>query len=83
MGRVGSITEVKGHAAVKRQGQQLDAAPSMPVPRSDEIVTDAGGGVTITLLNGSRLTVGESSSIVIDESIVAADQHSKSRIHLR
>jgi hypothetical protein len=30
---VGSITEVKGHAVIKRQGQQLDATPSMPVLR--------------------------------------------------
>jgi FecR protein len=81
-GPVGSITELKGHAVVKRQGQQLDAAPSMPILRSDEIVTDPGGGVTMSLLNGSRLTLGESTSIVIDESIVAADQHSKSLIHL-
>ena len=81
-GPVGTITELKGHAVVKRQGQQLDAAPSMPVLRSDEIVTDAGGGVTMTLLNGSRLTLGESTSMVIDESIVAADQSSKSLIHL-
>jgi hypothetical protein len=79
-GPVGSITKLKGHAVVKRQGQQLDAAPSMPILRSDEIVTDPGGGVT--MLNGSRLTLGESTSIVIDESIVAADQHSKSLIHL-
>lgn len=79
---VGSITELKGHAVVKRQGQQLDAAPSMPILRSDEIVTDPGGGVTMSLLNGSRLTLGESTSIVIDESIVAADQHSKSLIRL-
>ena len=57
-GPVGSITEVKGHAVVKRQAQQLDATPSMPVLRSDEIATDAGGGATITLLNGSRLTLG-------------------------
>jgi hypothetical protein len=81
-GPVGSVTGVKGHVVVKRQGQQLDAAVSMQVLRSDEIVTDAGGGATITLLNGSRLTLGESTSIVIDESIVAADQRDKSLIHL-
>jgi hypothetical protein len=81
-GPVGSITEVKGHAVVKRQGQQLDATPTIPILRNDEIVTDAGGGLTITLVNGSRLTLGESTSIVIDESIVTADQRSKSRIHL-
>lgn len=36
----------------------------------------------MSLLNGSRLTLGESTSIVIDESIVAADQHHKSLIRL-
>jgi ferric-dicitrate binding protein FerR (iron transport regulator) len=71
---------VKGHAVVKRQGQQLDATPCSAQQRNRDRCT--GGGVTITLLNGSRLTVSESSSIVIDGSIVAADQHSKSRIHL-
>jgi ferric-dicitrate binding protein FerR (iron transport regulator) len=81
-GPAGSITEVRGHAVVKRQGQQLEATPSMQVLRSDEIATDAGSGATITLLNGSRLTLGESTSIVIDESIIAADQSSKSLIHL-
>jgi ferric-dicitrate binding protein FerR (iron transport regulator) len=81
-GPVGSITEVKGHALVKRQGQQLDAAATMPILRNDQVVTDAGGGLTITMVNGSRLTLGESTSIVIDESIVTADQLSKSLIHL-
>ena len=81
-GPVGSITELKGHAVVRRPGQQLDAARSMPVLRNDEIVTDPGGGVTVSLLNGSRLTVGESTSIVIDKSIVTQDQRARSRIHL-
>ena len=43
-GPVGSITEVKGHAVVKRQGQQLDATPSIQILRSDEIANDAGSG---------------------------------------
>jgi hypothetical protein len=73
---------VKGHAVVKRQGQELDATPSMPVLPSDEIATDAGGGATITLLNGSRLTLGESTSIVIDQSIIIANQRVKSLTHL-
>jgi hypothetical protein len=46
---------------VKRQRQQRPAATSMQVLRNDEIVTDAGrGATTLTLPNGSRLTLGES-----------------------
>lgn len=47
-------------------------------------MTHAGGGATtITLPNGSRHTPVESTSIVIDESMLAADLPSKSLIHPR
>ena len=45
------------------KGNNSMPPPSMQVLRSDELATDAGSGATITLLNGSRLTLGESTSI--------------------
>ena len=54
----------------------------MPILRNDEIITDARSGVTITLLGGTRLTLSESTSVIIDQSVVAADKQSKSIVHL-
>ena len=79
---VGSITELKGHATARRGGQQLEVVPAMPILRNDEIDTDAGSGVTITLVGGTRLTLSESTSVIVDESVVAADKQGKSIMHL-
>lgn len=79
---MGSITEIKGHAVARRAGQELEVVPAMPILRNDEILTDAGSGVTITLQGGTRLTLGESTSVIIDESVVAADKRGKSIMHL-
>jgi len=79
---VGSITALKGHAIARRAGQELEVVLAMSVLRDDEIVTDAGSGVTITLTGGTRLTLSESTSLIVDESIVAADKRGKSIMHL-
>jgi len=79
---VGSITKLKGHATARRAGQELEVTPAMPILRNDEIVTDAHSGVTITLQGGTKLTLSESTSLIVDESIVAADKRGKSIMHL-
>jgi len=79
---VGSITELKGHATARRAGQELEVVLAMPVLRNDEVLTDAGSGVTITLAGGTRLTLSESTSVIIDETIVATDKQGKSIMHL-
>jgi hypothetical protein len=63
--RAGSITEMHGSASVERNGQTTPAALATPIMEGDKIVTDEQAIVTVELIDGSRLTLSESSSIVI------------------
>src|ERR1700692_1074313 len=63
--RAGSIIEIHGNASVERNGQTTPAALATPIMEGDRIATADEAGVTVELIDGSRLTLSESSSIVI------------------
>jgi ferric-dicitrate binding protein FerR (iron transport regulator) len=68
--RVGSLTGLRGGAIVERGGQSISAALAMPIMLGDELQTSARSEATIALVDGSQLTLSESSTIVIDRSMV-------------
>jgi hypothetical protein len=61
----GRIIEMRGNASVERNGQTLPAALATPIMEGDRIATAEEASVTVELIDGSRLTLSESSSIVI------------------
>jgi len=63
--RAGSITEIHGFASVERNGQTTPAALAMPIMEGDKIATADQASLTIRLIDGSQLTLSESSSMVI------------------
>ncbi len=67
---VGSITELAGSAQYARAGQIADVKPGMAVELHDKLSTGAGAHLTVTLQDNSRLTLTESSTLVIDESVL-------------
>jgi hypothetical protein len=63
--RAGSIIEIEGIASVERNGQTTLAALATAIMEGDKIATAERATVTVGLIDGSRLTLSESSSMVI------------------
>jgi ferric-dicitrate binding protein FerR (iron transport regulator) len=79
---VGSITRLTGSAAVIRGGNRLAASVAMSVMLHDRIETKGDGNLTLSLRGGTELTLIESSTIELDEGVVAEDRRRSSVIHL-
>ena len=65
----GSITALKGVVLIYRGVKQLAAAVGILVMLGDKIETLASAEVTLVLRGGTELKLGESSTIVIDQSV--------------
>jgi ferric-dicitrate binding protein FerR (iron transport regulator) len=63
--RAGTVIGIQGNAGVERNGQTTPAALTTPIMEGDTIATAERASMTVGLIDGSRLTLSESSSIVI------------------
>ena len=79
---VGTITQITGAATIQRGGATIAAVPNMPVMLHDKIVTEAGGSLTIGLVDNSSLQLGESSTITIDDSVLVNGVGAPSKVGL-
>jgi len=70
---VGTIFSVVGAVQIVRDGKTLTATNGMAVQLHDELVTLAGGSVTIVMLDHSELHLGQSGKLSIDESTLIND----------
>jgi ferric-dicitrate binding protein FerR (iron transport regulator) len=66
----GSITELRGSASIERSGNLFAAVLASPIMVSDKIETAERSSLTILLLDGSRLTLSDSTSMVVDRMIL-------------
>lgn len=63
--RVGQIVQIKGVVEVQRQGQSLTPAQGTAICRGDTFKTAAGAIAELKLRDGTKLTVGKDSQLVI------------------
>jgi FecR protein len=68
--QIGSLTSLRGGAIVERDGHSITAIKAMPIMLGDQLQTSAESEATILLIDGSQLTLSDSSTIVIDPSVV-------------
>jgi ferric-dicitrate binding protein FerR (iron transport regulator) len=66
----GSVTKLDGKVSIERGGRSIAAVLAMPVLIGDKIETTAQSNLTIVLSDGSEISLSESSSIVIDQTMV-------------
>ena len=78
---VGVVTAIDGEAEVVRNGQTLKVTLAMTVESNDKLVTKREGRLTVTFGDNSRLVVGPSTSIVINDGVSGASS-SISRVGL-
>lgn len=67
---VGTVTELTGTAHLQRGGATQPVTSGMPVQLKDQLTTDAGAHVTITLTDNTKLDLAEQSTLVLDEQVV-------------
>jgi hypothetical protein len=79
---VGSIQELRGTAQVYRAGKALAATVGIFVMLGDRIETLADSELTLILRGGTRLMLGEDSTMIIDQHLVENETHIRSTIRL-
>jgi len=79
---VGQVTEITGSAKLERGGVEVEAAPMMQIKIRDKLRTTAKSKLTVTLHDGSKLVLSESSSYTIDEYSIAATTRMRASIAL-
>jgi hypothetical protein len=77
---VGSITELSGTVELERSGHESISTLSSGVLLGDVFTTQRSSSLVITLADGSKLEVGQSSSIRIDRDILNANTRAPSTI---
>ena len=70
---VGTVSRLVGTPSILRGGQQLAAARGMTLHEGDRVVTGAGGRLEITAADGSTITVGEQTTVVLTRFVAPGD----------
>lgn len=65
--RVGQITQIKGTVELQRQSQSITPTEGMSICQGDNFKTAAGSIAEMKLRDGTKLTVGKESQLVIRE----------------
>jgi hypothetical protein len=70
---VGTVSRLAGAPSILRGGQQLAAERGMALREGDRVVTGAGGRLEITAADGSTITVGEQTTVVLTRFVAPGD----------
>jgi|SRR5580658_1952962 hypothetical protein len=79
---VGTITQLTGTAQIERAGVTTPAAVSMPIQLHDKITTAPASTAVVGLVDNGQITVNESSTLVIDDSVVVHGVTAPSKVSL-
>jgi hypothetical protein len=79
---VGSIQQLRGTAQVYRAARAIAAAVGIFVMLGDRIETLADSELTLVLRGGTRLMLGEDSTMIIDQHLVENETHIRSTVRL-
>jgi hypothetical protein len=75
---VGLVTTIQGDATLVRHGQKLKVTQSMALETNDKLITSGDGLVTVTFGDNSTMTLGQSSTLVINEGVASGPSTIKS-----
>ena len=79
---VGTVSELTGTAHLERGGSTQPVTSGMAIDLKDKLTTDAGGHLTITLSDNSKLDLAEQSTLVIDEQVVGGGAPQTTKVSL-
>jgi ferric-dicitrate binding protein FerR (iron transport regulator) len=81
-GVVALVTELVGSATLIRNGQMVKVVVPMALQTNDRLVTESDAHLVVTFGDNSRLELGQSSSIVINQGLVAGATSGITRVDL-
>ncbi len=64
---IGSVSRQQASATAIRDGRPVALSPNAMVHEDDELQTGPGARLELTLLDGTKLTMGENSTLVVDK----------------
>ena len=71
---VGTVSRLAGTPSILRAGgRSIAAVPGMTLHEGDRVVTGAGGRLEITAADGSTITVGEQTTVVLTRFVAPGD----------
>jgi len=70
---VGSVTRQQSDVSVTRMGQTIPLAFDATIYENDDITTGTDARIEITFIDGTKLTIGENSRLVIDKFLFDPD----------
>ena len=70
--RAGAIKQLRGAVDIQRNGHSFAATLGMPILAGDKLNTSSRSSVIVELIDGTQLTLSETSSVVIDRTITNA-----------
>lgn len=79
---VGIVTAIDGDASLVRNGQTSKVTTAMAVQTNDQIVTSREAHLTVTFGDHSRLLVGASTTIVLNQGLIGGAGSGISRVGL-
>ncbi len=79
---VGIIQDLNGEAFIERNSGRLQAQKAGDLFVKDRVTTKPQSDVSIALIDGSRLQLGESSTLVIDEILLKGERRAASKFRL-
>lgn len=80
--QVGTITQLSGTAQVQRAGATIGATLTMAVQLHDQLSTAADSSLTVTLVDNSTVSLYPSSTLVLDENVVAGGIRQRTLVRL-
>jgi hypothetical protein len=79
---VGTITRLSGTAQLLRSGATREAVASMAVELHDQLTTAAASELVLTLSDASVVTLGDSTTLVIDQNVVSGGVRQRTQLNL-
>lgn len=79
---VGTVVEVKGTVQVERAGKTQPVATGMALMLHDKIVTGPDGEIVVGVVDNSRLTIGPSTTMTIDDSAIVDGQPAPTKVSI-
>jgi ferric-dicitrate binding protein FerR (iron transport regulator) len=77
-----TIQDLNGEALIERKNSSFEAKKAADLFKNDRITTKPQSDLSMALNDGSRLHLAESSTLVIDESLVKGDRRTASKFRL-
>ncbi len=80
--QIGTVTQMKGSAQLERAGRTIPIATGTALMVHDKIVTGPDAEIVVGIVDNSRLTIGPSTTMTIDDSAIVDGQPAPTKVSI-